>query len=221
MKKPPKSGMLPIGTKSGFRKWKPTKGGDGGDAQVTISFEEFVAHKSANAKRVLVCATSNDMEATQDPFDRSHTLKDGAYWRPAARKHGNKIVVEDIPGARAREYPEPQMVTRWDATYTNEYRVAADSSFDWLEEAQKRLAGIRGIGKRDNAPVSESIHVKMALIATGREDRPHEAIRTIVRGSRAEEWNLKGNEPWVKEDLNHERMVKKFLKNAPRPSTSN
>ena len=93
---------------------------------------------------------------TRDPHDRAHqvtqmSLKGERELMPAAvsgwrRSNSGKAfrcaVALQVPGAKARRYPASSMLGSG---------ISIDSSFDWLHEARKRLAGIPGVGVSDES----------------------------------------------------------------------
>lgn len=192
--------------------WKgPTKGGDGG-VSVVIAFDDATnSPRRANKRKVLVCCHEKTpgLIATQDPFDRAHETKDGAYLIPAAEKRGDQIVASRIPGATARMYPPPYIVSRWSPDYKKELKISADSQWDWLDTAQRRLAGIPGIGKRDNSAFGLSMQAAMALLPTQNDETTGSMLRAdhVIHGSRQDE-DLSRCTP---NEIRHELDVRAFL----------
>ncbi len=209
-KNPPKSQFFKFLKRNPL--WRgPTKGGDGG-VSVVVAFEDATnSPKRANKRKVLVCCPEKTpgLIATQDPFDRAHETKDGAYLIPAAEKRGDKIVATRIPGAAARLYPAPYMVSRWTPDYKTELKISADSQWDWLDTAQRRLAGIPGIGKRDNSSLGLSVQAAMALLPTRNDETTGPTLRDdhVIHGSRQDE-DLSRCTP---SEIQHEKDVQAFL----------
>jgi hypothetical protein len=103
----------------------------------------LVAVRYLNSTVVLTHVSETVCIATADPFDRAHNINDGSLDRmllPNARKPKYKPA-SSLMGSKPRKYHPSQL---------NSQGIAADSSFDWLYEAQRRLEGIPGVGSQDN-----------------------------------------------------------------------
>lgn len=99
-----------------------------------------------NQRVVMNCISKDSprLAATADPFDRAHDRVDlSDQLIPAAvavgrSRRGKPIAVRPtIVGAEPRRY---------DKSYVNHRGIAVDSQFDWLHDAQQRLAGVPGVG---------------------------------------------------------------------------
>lgn len=125
------------------KRWRPTKGGDGGVApnvgadplrHVESSHECF----EANRRVVMTCAALDDTYATRDPHDRAHNQRDIANKLVPAAVRGRPII-----DARPRRYPACYMVG--DPADGQTYETALDADAErvrWLAENVGDIPGI-------------------------------------------------------------------------------
>ncbi len=105
----------------------------------------------ANDTVVLTHVAESACVPTADPYDRAHNVHDGSLDKmlfPNAWRRSRFQKASPFIGSKPRKYHRSQL---------NSHGVAADSSFDWLHEAQQRLEGIPGIGSQDNHTTVASV----------------------------------------------------------------
>lgn len=123
------------------KRWRPTKGGDGGvlpKVDVRLGTNTDLA-RNANSRRAMTCVERDDwnkLEATTDPYDRAHSVRDGANMLiPAGMSVRGKEVPVKALNAKPRLYPACYMVAG---------KVSFETAAEKLHEAQKRLASDGG-----------------------------------------------------------------------------
>ncbi|HQX80403.1 MAG TPA: hypothetical protein PKW63_01535 [Vicinamibacterales bacterium] len=122
-----------------------------------------------NSTVVLTHVAESACIPTADPYDRAHNVNDGSLDRmllPNARKSRYRPA-SPLMGSKPRKYHPSQL---------NSHGVAADSSFDWLYKAQKRLEGVPGIGSQDCRTSVASVRDRVLAQMGG--DRP---IRNAIQ----------------------------------------
>lgn len=168
--------------KRGAKKpFSPTKGGDGGvlpKVRVELGTDTTIA-RNANSRRAMTCVPRDDwgtLRTTSDPYDRSHSTRDGAMLIPAGVTV--RGVERPTPGlnAKPRLYPEC-------------YMTGAGYSFETAEEKlAERRKRMEGWAPREIASqVSMSAHVKEALYRLERsmDAAPGSTHRERVRAAEA------------------------------------
>lgn len=99
-----------------------------------------------NQRVVMNCISKDSprLAPTADPFDRAHDRVDiGGQLIPAAVAVGRSRRGKPIAVRPTIDRAEPR---RYDKSYVNHRGIAVDSQFDWLHDAQQRLAGVPGVG---------------------------------------------------------------------------
>lgn len=109
------------------KRWRPTKGGDGGAAPSIEAGEQAngTIHARANARVHMTCGDAGltPWVETVDPNDRAHSIRDGAGRHVPARKLA-------MIASRARKYPPCHMTTGG---------VSYDSAAEMLDELEAEL----------------------------------------------------------------------------------
>lgn len=85
----------------------------------------------------LTCGPAAGCVPTRCLYDRAHAVRDHAGLVPAAMQMGRGRVIDLVPSARPRMYPEHQMTSRG---------VAYDSAYDATYTLARRLEGVPGLG---------------------------------------------------------------------------
>lgn len=168
--------------KRGAKKpFSPTKGGDGGvlpKVRVELGTDTTIA-RNANSRRAMTCVPRDDwgtLRATKDPYDRSHSTRDGAMLIPAG------VTVRGVdkpsPGldAKPRLYPDCYMTNAGYSFETAEEKLA---------ERRKRLEGWAPREISSQASMASHVHEALHRLERTLDAAPGATIREQWRAATA------------------------------------
>ncbi len=148
----------------------PTKGGDGGVVpRIVVRLGTTTTiNRNANSRRAMTCVPPDDwsrLQATRDPFDRAHSVRDDAtnMLVPAATRRGRSVAVNKDLRAVPRLYPK---------CYMTSAGVSFETAYEWLAEAEAGLHGVPGMGYTAVAAI-----VKATLAKLPDSKQKHDAMR--------------------------------------------